>query len=64
MVAVDAHLQDWPVSLFSGEMFSLTRREQALVAFVLIAFCAGLVVKQWRNGRALAPLQAGLELRQ
>jgi hypothetical protein len=46
------------------EMFSLTRREQALVAFVLLAFCAGLAVKHWRSGRALAPLQAGLELPQ
>jgi hypothetical protein len=64
MVAVLAHLQDRPVSLFSGEMFSLTRREQALVAFVVLAFCAGLAVKHWRNGRALAPLQAGLELPQ
>jgi hypothetical protein len=45
-------------------MFSLTRREQALVAFVVLAFCAGLAVKQWRSGRALAPLQADLELRQ
>ena len=64
MVAVLAHLQERPASLFSGEMFSLTRREQVLVAFVLLAFCAGLAVKQWRSGRALAPLQAGLELRQ
>jgi hypothetical protein len=51
------------LAIFWG-MFSLTRREQALVAFVLLAFCAGLAVKQWRSGRALAPLQAGLELRQ
>ena len=64
MVDVLAHLQERPASLFSGEMFSLTRREQALVAFVLLAFCAGLAVKQWRSGRALAPLQAGLELQQ
>jgi hypothetical protein len=64
MVAVLAHLQERPASLFSGEMFSLTRREQVLVAFVLLAFCAGLAVKQWRSGRALAPLQAGLELQQ
>jgi hypothetical protein len=64
MVAVLTHLQERSASLFSGEMFSLTRREQALVAFVLLAFCAGLAVKHWRSGRALAPLQAGLELRQ
>ena len=64
MVAALAHLQDRLVSLFSGEMFSLTRREQALVAFVLLAFCAGLAVKHWRSERALAPLQAGLELQQ
>jgi hypothetical protein len=44
-------------------MFSLTRREQALVAFVLLAFCAGLGVKRWRDSRALAPLQAGIETR-
>ena len=64
MVAVLAHLQDRLGLAIFWEMFSLTRREQALVAFVLLAFCAGLAVKQWRNGRALAPLQAGLELRQ
>ena len=64
MVVLLAHLQERPVSLFSGEMFSLTRKEQALVAFVVVAFCAGLAVKQWRSARALAPLQAGLELRQ
>ncbi len=64
MVVIVAHLQDRLVSLFSVEMFSLTRREQALVAFVLLAFCAGLAVKHWRSARALAPLQAGLELRQ
>jgi hypothetical protein len=45
-------------------MFSLTRREQALVAFVVLAFCAGLAVKHWRSGQAVAPLQAGLELQQ
>lgn len=45
-------------------MYSLTRREQTLVAFVLFAFCVGLAVKHWRSGRALAPLQAGLELQQ
>jgi hypothetical protein len=44
-------------------MFSLTRREQVLVAFVLLAFCTGLGVKHWRDGRALAPLQAGVQVR-
>jgi hypothetical protein len=42
-------------------MFSLTRRERALVAFVLLAFCIGIGVKHWRDGRALAPLQAGIQ---
>ena len=43
-------------------MSSLTRREQMLVAVVLLAFCAGLGVKQWREARALAPLQAGVQI--
>ncbi|HEY5769512.1 MAG TPA: hypothetical protein VIS71_06670 [Terrimicrobium sp.] len=43
-------------------MSSLTRREQMLVAVVLLAFCAGLGVKQWRESRALAPLQAGAQI--
>jgi hypothetical protein len=63
MVAVLAILaRPARLAIFWG-MFSLTRREQALVAFVLLAFCAGLAVKQWRSARALAPLQAGVELR-
>ncbi len=32
-------------------MFWLTRREQALVAFVLLAFLAGLGVKHWRDAQ-------------
>jgi hypothetical protein len=64
MVTLAEHLQDQLASLFSQQMFSLTRREQALVAFVLLAFCAGLAVKHWRNGRALTPLQAGVEVAQ
>ena len=63
MVVLLEHLQDRRGSLFSEQMFSLTRKEQALVAFVLLAFWTGLAVKQWRSGRALAPLQAGLEIR-
>ena len=43
-------------------MSSLTRREQLLVAFVLLAFCAGVGVKQWREARALTPLQAGVQI--
>jgi hypothetical protein len=43
-------------------MFSLTRREQLLVAFVLLAFCAGLGVKHWRDVHALTPLQAEAEI--
>jgi hypothetical protein len=54
------NLQDRPASLFSQQMFSLTRRERALVAFVLLAFCIGVGVKHWRDGRALASLQAGI----
>jgi hypothetical protein len=43
-------------------MSSLTRREQLLVAFVLLAFCAGVGVKHWREARALTPLQAGVQI--
>ncbi|HEY5705706.1 MAG TPA: hypothetical protein VIS96_09045 [Terrimicrobiaceae bacterium] len=43
-------------------MSSLTRREQLLVAFVLLAFCAGFGVKQWRQAQALTPLQAGVQV--
>ena len=43
-------------------MSFLTRREQLLVAFVLLAFCAGVGVKHWRESRALAPLQAGVQV--
>jgi hypothetical protein len=42
-------------------MFSLTRRERALVGFVLLAFCVGVGVKHWRDGRALAPLPEEME---
>jgi hypothetical protein len=42
-------------------MFSLTRRERALVAFVLLAFSVGVGVKHWRDGRALAPLPEEME---
>ena len=47
---------------YFGVMFSLTRREQLLVAFVLLAFCAGLGVKHWRDVCALTPLQAEAEI--
>jgi len=30
-------------------MVLLTRREQMLVAFVLVSFAAGLGIKQWRS---------------
>jgi hypothetical protein len=43
-------------------MSSLTRREQLLVAFVLLAFCAGVGVKHWRETRALNALQAGVQI--
>ena len=36
----------------------LTRREQLLVAFVVLAFCVGLGVKQWREAQAIAPYEA------
>ncbi|MEI6338679.1 MAG: hypothetical protein WCQ57_08880 [Verrucomicrobiota bacterium] len=39
-------------------MILLTRREQMLVAFVLVSFGAGLGIKQWRSVQALAPLTA------
>ena len=42
-------------------MSSLTRREQLLVTFVLLAFCAGLGIKHLRESRALLPLQAGVQ---
>jgi hypothetical protein len=61
MVEFVAHLQEDPASLFSRAMCSLTRREQTLVAFVLLTFCAGLGVKHWRDGRALASLQASMQ---
>jgi len=34
-------------------MFRLNRREQALVAFVLLSFVLGLGVKAWRENRAV-----------
>ena len=37
-------------------MAFLTRREQTLVAFVLLAFLVGLGTKHWRDSRALAPI--------
>lgn len=37
-------------------MAFLTRREQTLVAFVLLAFLVGLGTKHWRESRALAPI--------
>ena len=36
----------------------LTRQEQMLVAFVLLAFCAGLGIKHWRETQSLTPLRA------
>ena len=51
------------LAIFCG-MYSLTRREQTLVAFVLLAFCVGLASNTGAVSRALAPLQAGLELQQ
>jgi hypothetical protein len=32
-----------------------------LVAFVLLAFCAGLGIKHWREARALQPLQPAVQ---
>jgi hypothetical protein len=32
-----------------------------LVAFVLLAFCAGLGIKHWREARALQPLQQAVQ---
>jgi hypothetical protein len=40
-------------------MAFLTRREQTLVAFVLLAFLAGLGTKHWRDLHALSPIAAG-----
>jgi hypothetical protein len=37
-------------------MAFLTRREQTLVAFVLLAFLAGLGTKHWRDMHSLAPV--------
>lgn len=37
-------------------MVLLTRREQMLVAFVLVSFAAGLGIKQWRSLTALTSL--------
>jgi biotin transporter BioY len=37
-------------------MFFLTRREQALVAFVLTAFLIGLGAHHWRTQRGLEAL--------
>ncbi len=40
-------------------MAFLTRREQTLVAFVLLAFPRGLGMKHWRGMQSLAPIAAG-----
>jgi hypothetical protein len=37
-------------------MAFLTRREQTLVAFVLLAFFLGLGTKHWRGMQSLAPV--------
>ncbi|MFZ4681569.1 MAG: hypothetical protein ACOYMS_03620 [Terrimicrobiaceae bacterium] len=39
-------------------MVFLTRREQMLVACVLVAFATGLGVRQWRAVQPLVPLSA------
>lgn len=39
----------------------LTRREQFLVAFVLLAFCAGFGIKQWRGLQAITGPAAAAE---
>jgi len=36
----------------------LTRREQFLVAFVVLAFLLGFAVKQWRSSQNLAGISA------
>lgn len=36
---------------YVGSMLRLTRQERRLVAFILVAFLAGLGIKHWRETR-------------
>jgi hypothetical protein len=42
-------------------MAFLTRREQTLVAFVLLAFLLGFGTKQWRETHAVSPVEIDVE---
>lgn len=45
-----------PLRRYFSLMAFLTRREQTLVAFVLLAFLLGFGTKQWRETHAVAPV--------
>lgn len=40
-----------PMVHYVGSMLRLTRQERRLVAFILVAFLAGLGIKHWRETR-------------